>query len=217
MGRKIVKPSECKLIDASGAAITSFKPGCSLIYEGKQIPLDKSYGGIIVSTDDSNLIVDDGFINKLYKAGYVVYKNYDKERSDFTSQFTNEMYTKFINALYEAADESPTHAPCWGPVDEIYLENEFDKITFRINRVTDIVEMNKKRKDNALTFYPFNKDMDRNATLYLSVFYKRKKEGASYSASRINYIIKKALFKLGSDYHFSSMPVRGIIAKWDGI
>ena len=213
--RKLIKSPE--LISKSGKIIDKFEPGCTILYEGKQVPLTRTYGGLIVSTDDSNLLVDDPYITKLYKAGYIVFKNYDKERSDFGSDFTDDMYQTYSNALYEAADTSSSHAPAWGGANEIWLENESDFIIFRLNRVIDIVEMNKKRKDNDLTFYPFNKDMDKNATLYLSVFFKRKKKDASYPKAVVDAIIKESLITMGADYHFSSMPVRGMVAKWDGI
>lgn len=215
--RRLIKFPDVKLISASGEAIDKFEPGCSIEYEGKLVPLTRTYGGLIVSTDDSNLLVDDPYITKLYKAGYIVFKNYDKERSDFPASFTDNMYTEYSNALYNALDALSSHAPSWGGANEIWLQNDKDFIIFRLNRVVDIVEMNKKRKDNDLTFYPFNKDMDKNATLYLSVFFKRKKIEASYPKSMVDGVIKESLITMGSDYHFSSMPVRGMVAKWDGI
>lgn len=215
--KRLIKSPDVKLISASGKVVDKFEPGCSLEYEGKLVPLTRTYGGLIVSTDDSNLLVDDPYITKLYKAGYIVYKNYDKERSDFPASFTDKMYQKYSDALYSAADLATSHAPQWGGANEIWLQNENDFVIFRLNRVIDIVEMNKKRKDNDLTFYPFNKDMDKNATLYLSVFYKRKKKNATYPKALVDSTIKESLIMIGADYHFSSMPVRGMVAKWEGI
>lgn len=213
--RKLIKYPDVKLISSSGLEIDKYESGCNLLYEGKQIPLAMSYGGVIISTNDSNLIVDDGYRYNLVKAGYIVYKNYDKERSsDLDDRFTDKMKDKFIdimNDMYPAVIECPS------------VDNEFNithddyEIAIRINTVEEVVEMNHKRKDNDLPFYPFNKDMDKYGTVYVSVFYKKKSPTGSYPKEIVDTLIKNVMVKFGADYHYTSVRVRSSVIKWSGI
>ena len=97
------------------------------------------------------------------------------------------------------------------------IEKSGDDIDIRINTVEEVVEMNHKRKDNDLPFYPFNKDMDKYGTVYVSVFYKKKSPTGSYPKEIVDTLIKNVMVKFGADYHYTSVRVRSSVIKWSGI
>ena len=98
-------------------------------------------------------------------------------------------------------------------------EEDHFKYMIKFNTVNFIVNKNHIRKDNDLPFYPFTKSMDRYGTIYVSVFaqknFKVVNDPDKYSLP--DAAIKELVFKLGKDYHFTSLPIKNRIIFWAGL
>ena len=100
-------------------------------------------------------------------------------------------------------------------VDEV---NGFN-YKIRFNTVDEIVAKNLNRKDNSLSFYPFNKQMDKFGTIYISIFAEKRNSHANLR-NRFNVpdsIIKALIYSLGTDYHYISLPIKNQILFYPGI
>ena len=70
-----------------------------------------------------------------------------------------------------------------------------------------------------MSFYPFDKSMDKYGTIYVSVFaqknFKVVNDPDKYTLPES--AIKDLVFRLGKDYHFTSLPVKNRIIYWPGL
>ena len=205
-------------------------PDSTLIVDGTNI--QQQYGGnIIVQYNNDRFIIDDGYQNTLIKCGYIVYKEYDykKIKNKSTGDEIRDMIIESIRALLpEISEKYNKPDTCIestlkynGNESILILGNEEDHFTYMIkfNTVNFIVNKNHIRKDNDLPFYPFDKSMDKYGTIYVSVFaqknFKVVNDPDKYTLPES--AIKDLVFRLGKDYHFTSLPVKNRIIYWPGL
>lgn len=177
----------------------------------------QEYGGsIAIQHLDNKYIIDDGYQDIMIKCGYIVYKNYDHERiNNITKglEIRNKLIKDVRDALNKlAADKSLYSVFTKGneTIMRIYTNNYCYK--FRFDSISSIVTKNYARKDNGLTYYPFDKSKDKYGTIYVSIFAKKleaSKDNNKYDTP--NNIITELIKLLGLEYHFVSMPIKGRI------
>jgi hypothetical protein len=90
--------------------------------------------------------------------------------------------------------------------------------TVRFETVNSIVNRNYKRKANSLTYYPFEKAMDKYGTIYMSIFAKKMNDGDDSHKFNIPNILTSNLMKeLVSEYYFELLPIKGRIIYCQGV
>lgn len=185
--------------------------------------IKKEYGGdIVVQYNNDKFIIDDGYQPVLCKAGYIVYKDYDKrkeydrEKGEELSEYITELIKDGVCRLYSDNDVDSYYVD----VDNtIYGVSQPSKSGFKykiiISNVSSIVEKNQIRKDNSLPYYPFSTDMDRYGTLYLSIFATKLEEKCGNKYAYSDTFVKKLITALGPDFHFISQPIRKRLVLFD--
>ena len=180
----------------------------------------REYGGhLFVLVNDDKYIIDDGYEDNLIKAGYLVYKNYDKEKIENKNDGNNTLWNinedirKIIPQVFTKNIFNNVKVDTDNKNITISCESRYFYYTVHFDTIDTIVHKNKIRKDNNLSFYPFNKEMDKFGTMYVSIFCKRK-DGVSIQSSNsdkfatADNIIQKLTFRLGNDYHFDTQIVK---------
>lgn len=168
------------------------------------------YGGsVIVQYGNDRYILDDGYQNALIKSGYIVYKDYDVQ-----NQMDNNEGKRIQDKILEDIDialkkiasnyENITIEHISDTETEVFIENDKCKLTINIDIVPGIVIKNKRRKDNSLPFYMFDKKMDMYGTVYMSIFKCNKVKDGIISGD----ITVELMQALGGDYHFDSVVVK---------
>ena len=210
----------------------------------EQREIHQEYGGVLYFDYLSDrYMIDDGYQDALVRCGYLVYGNYD-ERSfpDSAKDEGLEMRTAVMRevgkAIYEFATFYPYDAKIIldSPTEYIMeIHNPVDKykLTVRLSTVNSIVAKNQQRKINQLPYYPFNKKMDKYATVYLSIFGQRTAEdtesseqiaqdmlniykGAENTITRLVDIINSKV--IGSNpFHYVSNVIKKRIINWKGL
>lgn len=181
------------------------------------------YGGItIVQHNNNRYIIDDGFQNTLIKCGYIVYKDYDtkhiidKNEGLSVRDSILTSVSKIVNTIEDCEVTTDDENQIMISIGD---ESDHYSYTIRFTTVNFIVNKNHIRKDNDLCFYPFDKNMDKFGTIYVSVFaqknFKKFNEPDKYSVP--DNIIRKIIMELGCDYHYISLPVRGRVLYQPGL
>jgi hypothetical protein len=178
--------------------------------------IKQQYGGdIIVQYNNDKHIIDDYHQNTLIKCGYIVYQNYDLERildykvgCKIKSIIMDDIIENTKDVLYDHNIDIDIH-------DNEFRINDKESnylYTVRFSTVNDIVNKNHMRKDNNLSFYPFNKSMDKFGSIYLSIFAKNNAEEDSKAKYNLpNTFIRELINNLGDDYHYVSLPIKSKI------
>lgn len=197
--------------------------------------ITQGYGGIItVQYGNDRFIIDDGYDYVLIKAGYIVFKDYDQTRisdrdtgysvlGNITSNIENILKTNLYDKFGEeyGAPDFPTIEVENPNVMSIILGNESSDYEYTINfdTVDSIVSKNISRRDNSLSFYPFDKNMDKYGTIYVSIFARKmtKKAKTSTKYNMANSFIKELIQSLGSDYHFAAQSISSRVLFCKGI
>lgn len=205
-------------------------PESILVVDGENIV--QEYGGnIIVQYNDDRYIIDDGFANTLIKCGYIVYKDYDVEHK-VSPSVGKTLRNSIIESIRELlpglakkynikGSDLSKLVTCEGNESIVYIGNESDHFTYMIkfNTVNFIVNKNHIRKDNSLSFYPFDKSMDKYGTIYLSVFaqknFNKFNDPDKYSIP--DAFIRDLVSQLGIDYHYISLPIKSRVIYWNGL
>lgn len=180
----------------------------------------QEYGGqIVVQYLDDKYIIDDGYQDILIKCGYIVYKNYDTERIDDISlgiSTRNNIIDDIRSALLSLDIQTIIEANSNDTL--VKIENNSYSYKIRFDTISNIVTKNYKRKDNSLTYYPFEKSMDKFGTIYVSIFAQKKSNINSQSKFDIpNNIIQDLVKELGLEYHYVSLPIKGRVLYWQGL
>ena len=180
----------------------------------------QEYGGqIVVQHGEDKYIIDDGFQDVLVKCGYIVYRNYDNERIDDISTgvlIRDSLVKKIRRAIISLSYDTEVGTSVNETLMKIKSENYLFK--FRFDTVSNIVTKNYKRKDNNLTYYPFDKSMDKYGTMYVSIFAKKTKNGSDNDKFNIpSEVIKDLIKELGLEYHYVSLPIKGRVLYWQGL
>ena len=179
----------------------------------------QEYGGnISVEYLGNKYIIDDGYQNTLVKCGYIVYKNYDVKRCEYTEGVStrNMIIDNIRTALLKLTDYAEISIVGNDTTVSIVNGNYSYKIIF--STVNSIVNRNYRRKDNNLTYYPFDKSMDKYGTIHVSIFAQKLSDSDnndqySYPMDMISDLIKL----LGWSYHYISMPIKGRLVYWEGL
>lgn len=157
---------------------------------------------------DDRFMVDDGFRNNLLDSGYLVFDNYDTKRFSGTSDEGIKMREQKLYMIYNILDsllsdmfpDSATtkdeKAECsfgFSTPQEIVINISTSnyKYTVLIDTVNYIVYKNQKRREMGLTFYKFNKKMDKYGTFYVSIFCKRKVCGTEVPSTLFDSSVQK--------------------------
>lgn len=182
--------------------------------------IDFDFGGnIIVQHNDNRYIIDDGYQSTLIKAGYLVYKDYDLEK-EFNKEVGVSLRSELLIKVKEAMNQfegTNTDTVEVNGNKMIITSDSFEYIIV-IDTVNGIVAKNQKRKDNSLPFYPFNKDMDKFGTIYISIF-ARKIKKISQDQGNIKFkmadnIVEEFILHL-DDFHFVNQPINKRVLYWE--
>ena len=210
---------EVYFVDRKGERLSMYKNKCRVFFKG-QIYDDvvMTYGGqILLTVGNEKYILNDGFRDELIKAGYVVLNDYDRRKFDGSPKDGDALNKRILVqmqdclAMYNQPDND-------NPL-ESWIESPYYHYTIKVDSVEDIVKYNHIRKDNDLTYYPFDRSMDKYGTVYMSVFAVKRVSGEAdenkygYADKLINDILKD----LGPEYHFISCPIKGTVIHWDNI
>lgn len=185
--------------------------------------------------DNDKYIIEDGYQSKMIRSGYIILNQYDIEHIEDKKEgieLRDQLLKKVSDAVYDAYYTQRDDGAIFTKENTNY--NEF-VLTFRkgafeyrivIDTVNSIVTKNQQRKANSLPFYPFNKDMDKYGTLYLSIFVEKfedvecndDKEKYNVAEEVITDIIKY-LNKSGDNtsYHYERIIVKRSINFCEGI
>lgn len=198
--------------------VISKDDGSTLLVDNDHVTIQ--YGGqIVVQHNEDRYIVDDGYQNELIKAGYVVYDNYDKERIEdrnFGSKINKEIKDKIKSIITSQFDNVRVEQQAFKSM-VFTIESEEVKTTIVVDTVQNIIEKNQNRKDNSLVFYPFDKNMDRYGTVYVSIFMQRKAgklEKKEVKLAGANKVINELIRELGEKYHYVNTPVKKRLLYW---
>lgn len=190
----------------------------------------QGYGGIVsVEYDPYKFIIDDGYYNLLIKAGYIVYQNYDNEK-EYNPVKGKVIRDEIVNdirkilpglSLKYNSKESTDNFSFKDSESMITIGDESDHFSYiiKFNTVGNIVNKNHGRKENDLTFYPFNKSMDKFGCIYVSVFCQKNHKCKNFADKYElpDLVIKDLVQKLGNKYHYTSLPVKGQIVYCPGL
>lgn len=218
----------CLVMDKPNSIISVNKDGIKLGYGGQ----------ITVQYNDNRYIINDGYQSSLVKTGYIIYKNYDEIRCidsnegvSIRSKVIGDIKDCLITLYKKYNRENPNCEIENILVDKFNrsmsikgIDKDYSFIV-NIDSIVNIVNKNKRRKDNSLPFYPFNKDMDKFGTMYISIFAKRETNINRVDDKLIyhkkyevaNKFIKDFIDIMGVDYHFSSLKINQKILYWKDI
>lgn len=172
------------------------------------IPSDKIYNMKFQYKDSIYHIVDKPTKFKLIKCGYIIKNNYDTIR-----QFDNMQGLQDRKELFERIQnvlENSTFCTSKFSIRGINITTEFEEVKniyqINVDSINSIVNRNQENKIKKLPFYPFDKNMDKYNTAYLSIFADRFSD--EYYIRRkvdeiVNYIIS-SLRNYG-EYKFKEM------------
>lgn len=206
------------------------------------VPRDKislKYGGqISFDYDGDRYFVDDGYRDTLIKAGYLVFKDYDNRENHITDPEEGLALRNDIRDVIAYGLAKVPEVPFKSLETEENWTNSEISTKFRdeqsnfeytviISTVNSIVNKNQQRKLNELPFYPFDKNMDKYGTFYISVFCKKitldkvdlrtKYDVANeYIKGLLNGINSKKSLN-GDQFHFVSLPIKRKLINWKGI
>lgn len=176
-------------------------------------------GQIVVQQGRDKLIIDDGFRDVLVKAGYIVYKNYDEimlEDGNTGAQIRDQVIEDCREAIKKLFKNDKSYNSITHGRDTVALirEGAF-RYSIYVDTINTIVNKNRNRKDNNLSFYPFSKGMDKYGTLYVAIFAKRKLDHYdnqellnSIKYDKADDIVRNLINELGVDYHWSNQIIK---------
>ena len=182
--------------------------------------IKKKFGNIFVQYNDDKYIIDDGYQNTLIRAGYIVYQNYDTENI-----FDKRLGTNIRNSLLCNSFNNMLHLI---PVDWFSRALPYSDIKFNdgnfiyrinFNTVNNIVTKNQKRKENSLPYFPFDKNMDKYGTIYITVYAQKTKKLTQEEGNNkfilADDLIFKLIKRLGKEYKYLPMTITKRIMYWD--
>lgn len=201
-------------IDSNGEKSKVYSPGLMAEIDGNLADdIFINYAGEIAAKigEQIKIISDYPYYNKLIKAGYFVYKDYDRERvedPDMGVELRKELFIRVMEKLYDTLKDLPDF-------EDLSYDHEYRfsysscKYTIRLDSVSAMVNKNMDRKDNNLKYYPYDKNVDKYGCLYLRIYGQNTSEDSDDTKNRryASKIVKKTLSKMG-EYHFKDLPIR---------
>ena len=177
-------------------------------------------GAIAFIKDGDKFIIDDGYRDILCGCGYLVYNNYDKERV-VDKQLGINIRTNIMNDILASFDSSTI---LYNSSSRISIKGESQCYMYTINFSTtsDIVNRNTQRKENNIPVYPFDKNMDKYGTWYVSIFGEKKldaidtKNIKEFDLMIIVNMILERLNKL-NPYKYCPLVIKRRIINWEGL
>lgn len=187
------------------------------LYNGEEKKLDGVHidprTNVIIGKDNSStFIIDDGYRNSMIRAGYLVYRDYDKNHiTDKTEG--NILHEKILESvsdvLFDYCDNgnNPMVSFTDGKSEDFYLKKDGYKFNVTIYDNIEIVKINEERKINGLQFYPFDKNMDNYGTLYITIHCQRY-EDTDVKNTVIADSILKYIIDNTEDIRYISMDIK---------
>lgn len=226
--------------DENICLLAKMEDGSILQVENKEIKFN--YGGLIsFEYKDDKYIIDDGYQDLLIRTGYLIMDNYDTDHVlikpigvDLRSNFLEEvklailglfLKDEIIPASYFDAKENKNQQLTFTFKKDIF---EFKLVVDTIN---NIVAKNQQRKINNLAFYPFEKNMDKYGTLFVTVFAKVEdeyeinddkeeilKEKYNIAESVLKHLIESLNERITEhEFRYQRIIVKKRINYWEGI
>ena len=188
---KIVKiNSDNYFLDpATSSRIEKYTQGCYFVYGDQVISdlyLDPKSKNIMFTIDNDRHIIDDHYQSMLIRAGYLVYQDYDTHYCENPEEGW-VIHDKFVDMIKESIMKLNPKEVNLEDRNRMYFEiykNNY-KYTVIISHISVIVQKNQERKINDLSFYPFDKQMDKYGTVYCSIYAQKLYKDDSYT-SRYN-------------------------------
>lgn len=184
-------------------------------------------GQLLFEYNGDKYIIDDGYRDILIRCGYLVMDNYDKinQFNKETGKVIRAQYLSQVNNAISYLNETKYGGTNY--IEKNSIKNTFQKygytITVYIDSVNNLVTKNQQRKANMLAYYPFDKNMDKYGTLYVSIFAKKElevKDKEKYKAADgfIEDIVEQ-LYKTQSDhnYKFVGEQIKKRLNNWPGL
>ena len=201
------------LVDELGNKTEKFVAGkTSLVVNNRQIPaedLSVNYGGYIVAkVDGNNETLDYPYYNRLIKAGYIVFRDYDKERIHVSEGYS--IRAKVVHTVLDAIRKlckEYQNATVYN--NSFIVDSEEGTYTIYIDTVDNMVTKNMSRRDNNLKYFPYDKDVDRFGCVYLAIFEEPSKLERDDRSFGTNFV--KRLIGMLPEYHFNNLPVKSRI------
>jgi hypothetical protein len=197
--------------------------------------IHEEYGGHLSFVFDGiKYIVDDGYRNSLARAGYIVFQNYDNEK-EYNYNNGQALNEKIFDDIREASaviekeiseDSSKFTSFSYRSAGSQYsavLSDGIYKYTVDIVTNSDIVAKNRKRKINNLSFYPFEKNMDRYGTVYMAIYCEKifsivdEHVVPKYYKYNVCDDIVKLYINHLHEYHYDQMEITRHIVKYTDI
>lgn len=185
--------------------------------------IQHNFGNIIVQHNEDRYIIDDGYQNTLIKAGYMVYKDYDTVNEfdkskgvELRTSLIEKVYATLLDMLSQDFDPEYMHKiPC----KEIGIRTDLFEYTVNIDTINGIVAKNQVRKENSLPFFPFEKDMDKYGTVYVSVYAQKickiTQDQGDTKFKFAETLVRDLTNTLGDDFKFHNMPITKRVLYWN--
>lgn len=163
------------------ALVTKMDDGSVLRVDKKEIKADIG-NQLHFQYGPDKYIIDDGYQNRLIRAGYLILNNFDKEQVLDKNKGV-EVRKKMVDYVKKVINDSFCEKQSNVSL-EVFNGNEM-VVKYRINgflyiicidTINGIVNKNQQRKFYELPFYPFLKEMDKYGTMYISVFCKKEED-----------------------------------------
>lgn len=198
--------------------VLKLEDGSTLNVEASQIH-ELYSGSIYFDYTDINgtdrYFIDDDYQDWMIRCGYIVLDDYDiKKITDKNEgiKIRNELTSKIkeISSLYDFwriefnSDSFDVSYPGMSQT-KIQFQKEGYEFSVYFNTINNIVSKNQQRRMNGLPFFPFNKNMDKYGTIYISIFC-RKISDIDFNFRRYNIaddFIRKFIKKLTDEYSYS--------------
>jgi hypothetical protein len=201
----------------------------NLIVDASEIRIQ--YGGqITFDYEGQKHIVDDGYRDVLIKAGYIVLNNYDCIRNDDKEagiEIREQLMKDALAALNNITSPYDTITTSTTCIKATCSTDPYN-YTLSIDTINSIVTKNQERSKNNLPFYPFDKNMDKYGTLYLS-FFAEKNENIienqgnkkfQFADEHINSFIlciNSICKDIGNVYKFKPLQIDKRVLNWEGL
>jgi len=226
-----------KFTNSNGEVIKKYDPSekdlqfhyCNKILREKDtIPAENIHmqfgGAISFIKNNEKFIIDDGYRDVLCACGYLVKDDYDTKR--VTDKDLGILIRSNIHA--DIMSSFDTKSIIYSSSSRITLKGESNCYMYTINFSTtsDIVHRNEQRKENNLPVYPFDKNMDKYGTWYVSIFGEKKLDAIdtkNIKESDIKTIIKMIIDNLYANsqshgcYTYRPLVIKRRIINWEGL
>lgn len=147
-----------------------------LIVDDDKIKIDNG-GSRFFEYNGTKYVIDDPDFSSLIRTGYIVLDDFDtiqnnKEAGKIIRKMINEIIFNILD-VNVSADHNWTKLIINNDNLEVTINDGCFRYHLKFDTVNRIVNKNISRREQQLPFYPFDKNMDKFGTYYLSVFCER--------------------------------------------